>query len=120
MRFLKQFLIILVISIIGEILSHFIPAPIPASIYGLILMFLALKFKIFPLSSVKETGKFLVDLMPITFIGPGVAIIESMDVLKAYWWQIILITVLSTFVVMIVTGFVSQTIMKLLHKKEEK
>lgn len=54
--------------------------------------------------------------MPITFIGPGVAIIESMDVLKSYWWQIILITVLSTFIVMIVTGLVSQTIMKLLHR----
>ena len=47
MKFLKQFTIILIVSFIGEILNHLIPLPVPASIYGLVIMFACLKFKIF-------------------------------------------------------------------------
>lgn len=118
MRLIKQFLIILTISFIGECLGHFLPLPIPGGIYGLVLMFLALKFKLFPLSDVKETGKVLTDIMPIMFIPPGVAIIESFDVLKAHWWQIVLTAIISTFIVMIITGLITQLIMKLKDSKK--
>lgn len=113
MKFIKQFLIIVAVSLIGELLGKIIPLPIPGSIYGLVLMFLALKFKLFPLSSVKETSKFFIDIMPIMFVPPGVAILESLDVLKAHWWQIVLISFVSTFVVMIVSGLVTQFAMYL-------
>lgn len=116
MKFIKQFLIIVAVSLIGELLGKIIPLPIPGSIYGLVLMFLALKFKLFPLSSVKETSKFFIDIMPIMFVPPGVAILESLDVLKAHWWQIVLISFVSTFVVMIVSGLVTQFAMYLKEK----
>lgn len=119
MRFVKQFLIIVTISLIGEVLSFFIPLPIPAGIYGLLLMFAALQLRIFKLSEVKETGKFMTDIMPIMFIPPGVAILDSLDVLKAHWWQIVLLTIVSTFVVMIVTGWIAQLIMNLKEKNND-
>ena len=58
MKYIKQFVIIIAISFIGELLNKLIPLPIPASIYGLVIMFTALKTKIIPLSSIKETGNF--------------------------------------------------------------
>ena len=112
MKFIRQFLIIISISLIGEVMGHFIPLPIPGSIYGLILMFFALQFKVFPLDAVKETSKFLIDIMPIMFVPPGVCVLEYLDVLKAHWWQIVLISIVSTFVVMIVTGLVTQLVME--------
>lgn len=116
MKHVNQFLIILSVSFLGELLAWFIPLPIPGGIYGLILMFCALKFRIFPLSKVKETSKFFIDIMPIFFVPPGVAILDSLDVLKAHWWQITLTAILSTFVVMIISGHITQLIMKLKDK----
>lgn len=113
MKFVKQFLIIVTVSLLGELLAWFIPLPIPGGIYGLILMFFALKFKLFPLSKVKETSKFFIDIMPIFFVPPGVAILDSLDVLKNHWWQITLTAFLSTFVVMIISGKITTLILTL-------
>ena len=64
MRFIKQLLIILGVTFAGEALHFLLPLPVPASIYGLVLMLLCLRFKVFPLRAVEETGDFLIDLMP--------------------------------------------------------
>lgn len=112
MRFLKQFSIIVTISFLGEVLNHLIPFPIPASIYGLVLMFLCLRFKIFPISAVKETSTFFIQIMPILFVAPTVSLVLATDYLKMYWWQFIVIAVISTFLVMAVSGWVTQLVIQ--------
>lgn len=42
MKYVQQFSIILLISVIGEILKTFLPLPVPASVYGLVIMLVAL------------------------------------------------------------------------------
>ncbi len=120
MRFIKQFAIIMAISFIGEILNYFIPLPVPASIYGLVLMFCALKFKIFDVSSVKDAGGFLLDVMPLMFVPPVIAILDNLEVLKANWWKFLVVGVFSTFAVMIVTGIITQWIIRLETKIKNK
>ena len=61
MKYLKQFGIILGLSLLGELLNYLIPLPVPASIYGLVLMFLCLHFKVIKLGDVKETAVFLMN-----------------------------------------------------------
>lgn len=112
MRYVKQFAIIVIISFMGEILNRVIPAPIPASIYGLLLMFCALRFKIFPVSKVKETSAFMIEVMPIMFVTPSVSIILAVDTIKEYWWQITIISIVTTLAVFAVTGIVTQALMK--------
>ena len=58
MKYLKQFLIILAISMIGEILKYLLPLPVPASIYGMLILFVGLMTGIIRLESVREAGKF--------------------------------------------------------------
>ena len=53
MKYLSQFLIILGFSLIGEALQRIVPLPIPASVYGLVLLFAALCLKIVKLEQVK-------------------------------------------------------------------
>ena len=117
MKYIHQFGLILAISFLGEALKFVIPLPIPASIYGLLLMLLALHFKIFPLESVKESGELLIDIMPLMFIPAGVGLMTSWSQLKPFLMPLVVITVVSTFVVMIVTGKVTDF---LLDRKEEK
>lgn len=108
MRYAKQFGIILLVTFLGEILKFLIPLQIPASIYGLILMLLALKFKIIPLSSVREVGKFMIEIMPMMFIPAAVGVLNTWDLLKPIFIPVLIITVISTVAVMAVTGRVTQ------------
>lgn len=112
MRYLKQFTIILLISFCGEVLHWLIPLPVPASIYGLLLMLLGLCTGVLKLSSVRETGKFLVEIMPMMFIPAAVGLLESWGVLQPIWVPVVVITLVSTVLVMAVAGLVAQWVIR--------
>lgn len=112
MKYIKQFLIIIAVSFLGEILNRVIPLPIPASIYGIVILFLSLELRIIPLDAVKETGKFLIEIMPIMFVPAAVGLLTSWNVLKTSLLEYVLITVVTTFIVMAVSGWVTQGIMR--------
>ena len=76
MKYLSQMCIILGFTLAGEALQRIIPLPVPASVYGLVLLFLALCLKIVKVEQVKETGDFLRSLLPLLFVAPTVGIIE--------------------------------------------
>lgn len=112
MLHIKQFGIILLFSLLGEILNFLIPLPIPASIYGIVLLFSALLLGIIKLDQVEKTGSFLIEIMPLMFIPAAVGIMESLSMVKASLWKYIGVTVLSTIVVMAVSGAVTQFVIK--------
>lgn len=108
MKYLKQFGIILVLSFIGELLNHVLPLPVPASIYGIILMFVCLKSGLIPLSEVEETGRFLIEIMPLMFIPAAVGLLEAWDIIHSVWIQYLVVTAFSTVFVMAVAGRATQ------------
>ncbi len=112
MKFMKQFAIILAVSFFGELLKQFIPLPIPASIYGLVIMLLLLMTKVIPLEKVKETGSYLIEIMPIMFIPAAVGLITLWSELKNLWLPLCVITVLTTVIVMVVAGRMTQFIIR--------
>lgn len=117
MKYLKQFGVIILLSFVGEILHFLIPLPVPASIYGIVILLAGLEKKWIPLSAVEETGKFLVEIMPVMFIPAAVGLLESWGALKSVFVPYLLITVLTTCIVMAVTGSFTQA---MLHRKNEK
>ncbi len=119
MKYIRQFGIILFISFIGEILHELLPLPIPASIYGIVLLFLCLELKIIPVSSVKEASGFLIEIMPIMFIPAAVGLIDSWQTIREAWVSYVVITAVSTVAVMAVSGRAVQAVMKRSKKKEE-
>lgn len=116
MKYLKQFDIIVLISFLGEILNEIIPLQIPASIYGFVILFICLLTGIIKLEDIKETGKFLVDIMPIMFIPPAVGLLASWDVVKPIWLSLTIIILVSTILVMAVSGLVTQYVIKVSKK----
>ena len=119
MKYVKQFVVIAVITFLGEILNYLLPLPVPASIYGMVLLFLCLKFGVIKLSQVEETADWFLSVMPIFFIVPTIGIMDSYILIKNELLQIVILSVVSTVVVMVVTGWVSQLIMKYDAKKKE-
>ena len=115
MKYIREFGIIIVISLIGELLNYLIPLPIPSSIYGLVIMFLCLHFKIVKIADVKKTAVFLIEIMPLMFIPAAVGIIESWDIIKPNVIAYAIITIVSTVLVMAVAGRVTQFVIS--HSK---
>ena len=118
MKYLKQFGIIIAISFLGELLRSLIPLPIPASIYGLVLMLLALQTRVIALDKVKDTAKLLIEIMPLMFIPAAVELMESWVVLKDILVPVIIITLVSTVAVMVVSGWATQGMIRREQKKE--
>ena len=116
MKYIREFGIIIVISLIGELLNYLIPLPIPSSIYGLVIMFSCLHFKIVKIADVKKTAVFLIEIMPLMFIPAAVGIIESWDIIKPNVIAYAIITIVSTVLVMAVAGRVTQWVIR--HSKK--
>lgn len=115
MKYLKQFCIIMGFSFLGELCHYFIPWPIPASIYGMLLLLLALMLKLVRVEAVAETGNFLVSMLPVLFVAPTVKLLDYWQLIAPSLWQIGLIVAVSTVVVFAVSGWVTQV----LQKKED-
>lgn len=108
MKYIKQFFIILLISFLGEALHALLPLPIPASIYGIMLLFAALALKIIPVSAVKDVSTFLLEIMPMLFIPAAAGLLEAWGILKPNLAAYIVITLVATVAVMAVSGLVTQ------------
>ena len=89
MKLYVQLMIIFSISLIGEGISYLFHLPIPGSIIGLILLFLALQFKIFRLRHVSMVGNFLLANMTILFLPPAVGIMDKFHVIAPYLLPIV-------------------------------
>ena len=112
MKHLRQFLIILLFSFLGEGLKALLPLPVPASIYGLVLLFAALELGIIKLSAVEDAGKFLIEIMPVMFIPAGVGLMVSWNVLKPLLIPVGIITFVSFVAVAVATGKTAQWMIK--------
>lgn len=119
MKYVIQFLIIAAFAFVGELLHWFIPLPIPASIYGIVLLFIALELRWVKVSDIREVSSFLIAVMPIMFIPAAAGLMESWGAVKSSVWEYALITIVSTFVVMGVSGAVTQFVIRRGKKNEQ-
>lgn len=120
MNYIFQLAIIFGISFIGELLNALLPLPVPASVYGLVILFLLLCTKIVKLEQVENVSEYLMAIMPIFFIEPTVGIMNSYGLVKGNILALFIACFLSFVAVIAVTGLVSQTMIRRKHKKQSK
>ncbi len=120
MKYLRQFLLIAVLSFVGELLHYMIPLPIPASIYGMILLFAGLMTGWIRIDAVRDAGKFLIEIMPVMFIPAGVGLMASWGVLSPILVPAAVITVVTIITVMVAAGWSSQIVIRRERKKGDK
>lgn len=120
MKYIKQFTIIMVVSFLGECVKALLPFKIPASVYGLVIMLIALMSGIIKLEAVKDTAEFFVQNMPVMFIPPTVGLLAAWPLFKDMAIPFCVICFLTTILVMLVTGHVSQLIIRLKKRRNGK
>ena len=118
MKYLYQAGIIFLFTFLGEALATFIPFPIPAAIWGLLLLFLALCVKLVRVEQIKECSGFLAALLPVLFVAPTVNLMEQAKALLGSLPAVIAILLISTFLTFLVSGRVTQGLLR--KKKEER
>lgn len=119
MKYLFQFAILSIITFIGELLNLILPLPIPASIYGLVILFAALCTKIIRLEDIEDTADFFLSIMPLLFIPPTVSLMTKWDVLKSSIFGLLITCIISTILVMGITGRIAQTLISIRQRREK-
>lgn len=108
MKYIKQLLVIAAFSMLGELLAAIIDLPVPAAIYGIVLLFLALLTGLLKPEQVSETAHYLISIMPLFFVAPTVKLLSYWGVIAPALVPILVVLVSSTVVVFGVAGLVTQ------------
>ncbi|MBR4290732.1 MAG: CidA/LrgA family protein [Oscillospiraceae bacterium] len=117
MKYLKQISLILLFSFVGELCRFLIPLNIPASIYGILLLFLALSLKLIRVEAVRETGGFLTSMLPVLFVAPAVRLMDYWPDVRPVLIPFVLISLVVTLLVFALSGMVTQ---RLIRKEKQK
>lgn len=106
MKLVSQLGIILSIYFIGELIVRLLGIKFPGSILGMILLLLALEFKVIKVEWIKEVATFFLNNMMLLFIPLGVGLMDQWGIISKQWLPILVSTFLSTFIVMSVVGLI--------------
>lgn len=112
MKHIRQILLILTFSAVGELLHGWIPLPIPASVYGLVLLFLSLQCRLIKAEAVQQTGEWMISVLPIFFVAPGVSILACWDVLAPKLVPLTIVMISVTVLTFLVSGKATQRVLK--------
>lgn len=118
MKYIQQFLIIILVTALGELCHALIPLPIPGSVYGLVLMLVALMTGIIKLPQVEGAAKFLIEIMPVMFVPATSGLINNFAAMRQMLLPLLVISILTTFIVLVISGKVTDVLMRKGEKDE--
>lgn len=111
-QIMRSILILLAFLYFGKWLQHISHLPIPGSIFGLILLFITLNFRLIPIHYLLPTGSFLLNYITLFFVPVGVGLLQYSELLSIHWLTIVVSSVISTIAVLISVGFIYQKLSK--------
>ena len=100
----KELLIVSGIYLAGEALASLLETGFPGSVIGMLLLLAALHLKWIKVDDIRYVASFLLGYMPLFFIPAGVGVMASYTLMEGFYVSIILLTLVSTLLVMAVTG----------------
>lgn len=118
--YIKQMLIIVAIAFVGSEISAGLHLPVPATVLGLIILFLALATKIIKLEHVRDTADFIVDNLSIFFVVPTVGIMLYFELLGNQLIQIVVPLLASILLGMFAAGKTTELVIRIIEKKSKK
>lgn len=117
MKILKQSAIIAAVCAVAELIKYLLPLPIPASVYGLLLMLAALLTGGIRPEQIETTADFLITIMPVLFVAPTIALVARLDRLASLAVPLLLVATIGTILVIGLSGKAAQAVGKQEEKK---
>lgn len=112
MRYVIQFAIILAICFMGDLLQSYFNLPIPGNVLGMVLLLFFLLTDIIKLSMIEDVSNFMLKHLSFFFIPAAVGLMTCFSILEGKWTALMFISVVSTFIIAVVTGMSVQILMK--------
>lgn len=117
MKIFREAIIILGIYLIGELISKFLSLPIPGNILGMIILLLLLCTNIIKVEKVETISDFFLGHLAFFFIPAGVALLTSFDSIKNSLLIILILCIITTAIVLVITGLVVQFIINFQNRR---
>lgn len=118
-KYIFQFARITAFCLAGEVLAAVLPLPIPASVYGLLLLAAALKFGVLKLDQVRETGLFLTGIFPLLFVPAAAGVMELWAEMGSMLLPIVIAIIPVTVLVLVTSGHTTQALTRRKQSKKE-
>ena len=120
MKIIRQIGIIFTVCWLSILVEKVLPFAFPASVIGMILLFICLLTGVLKIEHIQEKADFLLEYMAFFFVPAGVSIINYFDVLESTWIQLVVICVISTVVTFAVTAWSVKLTVRLLGRLRER
>ena len=117
---LKQIFIFSAIMLISNGIAYISPVPMPASVIGLTILFVSLSTNLIKLEQVETLGSYLTSIIAFLFVPSGISLINSLDILKVYGWEIMTVIFVATFIILAATGWSATQLLNLKEKANQK
>ncbi|MBU8727149.1 antiholin-like murein hydrolase modulator LrgA [Bacillus pumilus] len=118
--FLSQAFIFATVMFVSNLISMYLPIPMPASVIGLVLLFVLLTTKIVKLEQVEQLGTSLTGLISFLFVPSGISVIQSLGVMQEVGVQVVGVIIIATIMLLAATGLFSQLLMQLSEKPKKR
>lgn len=119
--FLQQAFIFALIMLLANGLALIMPIPVPASVIGMVLLFVGLCTKIIKLEQVEELSNSLSRVITFLFVPSGISLINSLDIMQQYGLQILFVILVATLALLASTGWTGAFLLHIKdHRETEK
>lgn len=120
--FLQQAFIFAIIMLISNGIAYISPIPLPASVIGMVILFIALCTNLVELNQVEALSNDLSSIIAFLFVPSGISLINSLDLMQHYAFQIVFVILVATVVLLGTTGWSASFFLKVRknhHSKEK-
>lgn len=118
--FLSQAFIFATVMFVSNLISMYLPIPMPASVIGLVLLFVLLTTKIVKLEQVEQLGTSLTGLISFLFVPSGISVIQSLGVMQEVGVQVVGVIIIATIMLLATTGLFTRLLMQLSDKPQKR
>ena len=119
MKIIRQIGIIFTVCWLSQVIAEFLPFDFPASVIGMIFLFICLLTGLLKIEHIQEKSDFLLGNMAFFFVPAGVSIMNYFDILKSSAVQLLIICIVSTVITFAVTAYSVKLTMKLIDRRKK-
>ena len=119
MQILWQLAIIFAFGLLGGVVSSILPVTVPASVLGLLFLFLALRINVLKVAQLAPTAAFLSANMAFFFLPSVVNIMQNYHLIQPVLWRLLIVCLLTTVIVFFTTYLVTYSVRAAMEKMKK-
>ncbi|MCL2610625.1 MAG: CidA/LrgA family protein [Defluviitaleaceae bacterium] len=119
MKYLKQFVIIILICLVGEVVVSFLPFGFPGNVMAMIILSVLLVIRVIKEEHIQETSNFLLEAIGLFILPVSVGMIAHLGLIQTIGFQLLLISLITLVLTFASCAFTIRLTMKIMNRKKK-